>query len=80
MIWRGLPFIVSAGLHNVTDISAEDDLRAIRGGSFGLGSVVEGALRYVSIPLPGDGAEVHKIPVDTIRRRIESPAHAPAGA
>lgn len=80
MVWRGLPCIVSAGLHNVTDVGTEDALRAVRGGAFGLGSVVDGALRYVSIPIPGDLSELHRIDLAAMRAHFEPHAQASESA
>lgn len=80
MVWRGTPCIVSAGLHNVTDVGTEDALRAVRGGAFGLGSIVDGALRYVSVPLPGDLTELHRVDVAMMRAHFAPAVQAFADA
>jgi len=77
MLWRGLPCIVSAGLHNVTDVLTEDALRAVDGGTFGIGEVIDGALRYVSVPLPGQLRELHRYDVALIRSYLERSHETP---
>jgi 3',5'-cyclic-AMP phosphodiesterase len=77
MVWRGVPCIVSAGLHNITDVVTEHALRAVDGGAFGIGDIVDGALRYVSVPLPGQLRELHSYDVDRIRSYLTSDHHAP---
>lgn len=78
--WRGVPYVVSAGLHTVTDVLATDALRAVRGGSFNVCRVRDGRLTVMAVPLPGDRAELYRYGLDAMRRHLAPAEPAPTPA
>ncbi len=57
----GVPYFISTGLHNLTDVLEMDGLRALQGASWNLCYVRDNALNVVKVPLPSDQTEVHHI-------------------
>jgi 3',5'-cyclic-AMP phosphodiesterase len=60
-IRRGVPYFISTGLHNLTDVLERDGLRALSGSSWNLCIVRDGSLSVVKVPLASDGRELHHI-------------------
>ncbi len=58
---RGVPYIISTGLHNLTDVLERDGLRAVQGASWNLCTVRDGELNVIKVPLPSDHKELHHI-------------------
>lgn len=67
--WYGIPVIVGQGQHAATDILATDELRMVRGGSFGIGTLRPSGLTMALVPLPSDRAELNVYPLSLLRER-----------
>jgi 3',5'-cyclic AMP phosphodiesterase CpdA len=67
--WYGIPVIVGQGQHAATDILATDELRMVRGGSFGIGTLRPSGLTMALVPLPSDRAELNVYPLAMLRER-----------
>jgi 3',5'-cyclic AMP phosphodiesterase CpdA len=68
-LWHGIPVIVGTGLHAATDILATEDLRMVRGASFGLGTVRPSGLTMAVIPLAPERQELFRYPLAALRAR-----------
>ncbi|MCC6007384.1 MAG: metallophosphoesterase [Rhodobacteraceae bacterium] len=66
-LWRGVPLVVSAGLHSTIDVLHEDGLRIVEGAGFGLCRVEEGNLSVHFVPLLPEGREVGMIDAARLR-------------
>ena len=58
---RGVPYIISTGLHNLTDVLERDGLRAVQGASWNLCTVRDGELNVIKVPLASDHKQLHHI-------------------
>jgi 3',5'-cyclic-AMP phosphodiesterase len=67
-IRHGVPYFISTGLHNMTDVLETDGIRAVTGTSFNWCYLRDGDLNVVKVPLPSDQTEVHRIDLETVRR------------
>ncbi|MWB79172.1 phosphodiesterase [Pseudooceanicola sp. 216_PA32_1] len=67
--WHGIPVIVGQGQHAATDILATEELRMVRGGSFGVGTLRPSGLTVALVPLPSDRAELNTYPLAMLRDR-----------
>jgi 3',5'-cyclic-AMP phosphodiesterase len=67
-IRHGVPYFISTGLHNMTDVLESDGIRAVTGTSFNWCYLRNGDLNVVKVPLPSDQTEVHRIDLETVRR------------
>jgi 3',5'-cyclic-AMP phosphodiesterase len=71
----GVPYFISTGLHNQTDVLEPDGLRAVSGASWNLCYVRDNALNVVKVPLPSDQTELHRITqawMDNYRSELEA--------
>ncbi|MFN6980178.1 MAG: metallophosphoesterase [Gemmobacter sp.] len=68
-LWHGVPVIVGTGLHAATDILDTENLRMLRAGAFGFGTVRASGLTMAVIPLPSDRAELFRYPMAALRAR-----------
>lgn len=78
---RGVPYFISTGLHNQTDVLEPDGLRAVSGASWNLCYVRDQALNVVKVPLPSDQTELHRITqawMDNYRAQMEAKANEEA--
>jgi 3',5'-cyclic AMP phosphodiesterase CpdA len=78
--WNGVPCIISAGLHNLTDALETDGLRSVSGGSFNVGRVRDGELTMYTVPLPSDGKELYRLSLEQLRAYMSAHAEAAAPA
>ena len=67
--WHGIPVIVGQGQHAATDILATEELRMVRGGSFGIGTLRSSGLTMALVPLPSDRAVLNVYPLAMLRER-----------
>ena len=67
-VWQGIPCIISAGLHNLTDVLENNGIRAMSGGSFNLCRVKDEMLTTTVVPLASDQAELHHINMEVLRK------------
>jgi len=76
MVWHGIPTIISAGLHNVTDVIDSDRFRAHSGGSYGLVTVgVNHDLNYQTVPLLSNPEPLHDVDLDTLKQYLTAAGH-----
>ena len=69
-IRHGVPYFISNGLHNLTDVLETDGIRAVTGSSFNWCYLRDGDLNVVKVTLTSDQSEVHRIDLETVRRYI----------
>jgi 3',5'-cyclic-AMP phosphodiesterase len=67
-MWHGIPCIISAGLHNLTDSLVTDGLRATTGGGFNVCRVTAGELTAYTVQLPSDGTELYHMTNERMRQ------------
>jgi 3',5'-cyclic-AMP phosphodiesterase len=80
---RGVPYFISTGLHNQTDVLESDGLRAVSGASWNFCYVRDSALNVVKVPLPSDHKELHRITqawMDNYRAELAAKANEVATA
>jgi len=66
-LWRGVPLVVSAGLHSVIDPLHDAGLRIVEGASFGMCQLAAGDLSVNFVPLLPEGRELGVIDVARLR-------------
>lgn len=67
-MWKGVPYVIGAGLHNLTDVLQNDGIRATSGGSFNLCRVQEDQLTVTTVHLPSDQRQLHHVRMDALRK------------
>lgn len=70
-MWHGIPCVISAGLHNLTDVTNNDGIRATSGGGFNLCRVEGNSLTVTVVPLASDGRELHHIGMETLQKYMD---------
>ncbi|WP_226576176.1 metallophosphoesterase [Acuticoccus sediminis] len=68
-VWHGIPIVVGLGQHAATDILATDELRMVRGASFGIGTIRPSGLTMALVPMPSDRALLNVYPFAMLRER-----------
>ncbi|MCC6000985.1 MAG: metallophosphoesterase [Pararhodobacter sp.] len=66
-LWRGVPLVVSAGLHSVIDPLHDDGLRIREGASFGICRFAAGDLSVNFVPMMPEGRELGLIDAARLR-------------
>jgi 3',5'-cyclic-AMP phosphodiesterase len=64
---RGVPYFISTGLHNLTDVLERDGIRVVSGASFNWCYVRDAELNVVKLTLPSDQNELHRIDLETMQ-------------
>lgn len=67
-IWNGIPCVISAGLHNLTDVLENNGIRATSGGSFNVCQVRGNELTVTTVPLASDQRELHHIDMEVLKK------------
>ena len=70
--WHGVPCIIGAGLHNITDVLESDGIRALRGAAFNLCRFEDGALTVTHVPLPTDRSELHRVTLEQLQKYMKN--------
>ncbi|MDX2005448.1 MAG: metallophosphoesterase [Meiothermus sp.] len=70
-LWNGIPCVIGAGLHNLTDVTNNDGIRATSGGSFNLCRVEGHDLTVTIVPLASGQEELHHIGMDVLRKYMD---------
>ena len=65
---RGVPYFISGGLHNLTDVLEREGIRVVSGASFNWCYLRDGDLNVVKVTLPSDQVELHRMDLETLQR------------
>lgn len=66
-LWNGIPSVITAGLHNLTDVLNPNGIHILGGGGFHLCQLSQGELAVTQVSLPRNHPRLQHVSLETLR-------------